>query len=78
MEITKEFLQAEIEKFERQRNHAHDVAVASQAAVDVLKGLLDRMNLPQAADLTFADLGLDDPVPIENVPELNTAVDNKK
>lgn len=78
MEITKEFLQAEIDKFERQRDHAHEVAVASQAAVDVLKGLLNRLNLPAPGDLTFADLGLADPVPIESVPELNAAVDNIK
>lgn len=67
MEISKEFLQAEMEKFERQRNHAHEVAVASQAAVDVLKALIERLELPPAKDLTFADLGLPDPVPIDSV-----------
>jgi len=66
MEITKDFLQAEIDKFERQRNHAHDVAVASQAAVDVLKGMLQRLELPPPKDLTFADLGLAEPIPIKD------------
>ena len=37
MQITKEFLLSEIEKMEKQRNHAHDVAVASQAAIDVMQ-----------------------------------------
>lgn len=67
MEITKEFLQAEIAKFEGQRNHAHDVAVASQAAVDVLTGLLQRLEQPQQTDTTFADLGLPEPVSIESL-----------
>ena len=65
MQISKDFLQAEIIKFERQRDHAHDVAVASQAAVDVLKGLVQRLELPEEPTVTFADLGLQDPVPIE-------------
>lgn len=67
MEISKDFLQAEIIKFERQRDHAHDVAVASQAAVDVLKGLVQRLELPEEPAVTFADLGLPDPVPIESI-----------
>ena len=67
MEISKDFLQAEIAKFERQRDHAHEVAVASQAAVDVLRGLVQRLELPEESSVTFADLGLPDPVPIESI-----------
>ena len=47
MVIDREFLQAEIAKMEQQRNHAHDVAVASQAAIDVMKALLIRLDLPE-------------------------------
>lgn len=62
MEITKEYLLAEIKKMEQQRNHAHDVAVASQAAIDVMKSLVDRLEVSDAIKL--ADLGLPDPEPI--------------
>ena len=47
MQITKEFLLSEIEKMERQRNHAHDVAVASQAAIDVMQALIARLDLEE-------------------------------
>ena len=47
MQITKEFLQEEIRKMEQQRNHAHDVAVASQAAIDTLMALVARLDLPE-------------------------------
>lgn len=47
MKITKEFLQAELQKMEQQRNHAHDVAVASQAAMDVIQALIARIDLPE-------------------------------
>ena len=47
MQITKEFLQSEIKKMEEQRNNAHDVAVASQAAIDTMTALIDRLNLPE-------------------------------
>jgi hypothetical protein len=47
MQITKEFLQSEIKKMEEQRNHAHDVAVASQAAIDTMTALIDRLDLPE-------------------------------
>jgi len=47
MQITKEFLQSEIKKMEQQRNHAHDVAVASQAAIDTMTALIDRLDLPE-------------------------------
>lgn len=47
MQITKEFLTAEIAKMEGQRNHAHDIAVASQAAIDVMKALLVRLDTPE-------------------------------
>ena len=32
---------------ERQRDHAHDVAVASQAAIDTLRAVLSRLDLPE-------------------------------
>lgn len=44
MEITKEFLLAEIKKMEQQRDHAHDVAVASQAAIDTMMSLITRLD----------------------------------
>ena len=44
MEITKEFLQAEIQKMEKQRDHAHDVAVASQAAIDTMRSLITHLD----------------------------------
>ena len=47
MQITKEFLQSEIKKMEEQRNHAHDVAVASQAAIDTMTALVDRLDLAE-------------------------------
>jgi uncharacterized protein YutE (UPF0331/DUF86 family) len=47
MQITKEFLQSEIKRMEEQRNHAHDVAVASQAAIDTMTALIDRLDLPE-------------------------------
>ncbi len=52
---------------EAQRNHAHDVAVASQAAVDVLSSLVNRLDL--AEDLKFSDLGLPDPEPLNGESE---------
>ncbi len=52
MQITKEFLQAELVKMEQQRDHAHNVAVAAQAAADVLKGLLARLDLPDEQEST--------------------------
>jgi hypothetical protein len=65
MQITKDFLLSEIAKMEKQRNHAHDVAVASQAAIDVMQALMARLDLPEEADLKLSDLGLSDPVPLE-------------
>lgn len=47
MQIDETFLTEEIRKMEQQRNHAHDVAVASQAAIDVLSALLARLRLPE-------------------------------
>ena len=47
MQITKEFLQSEVKKMEEQRNHAHDVAVASQAAIDTMTALIDRLDLAE-------------------------------
>jgi hypothetical protein len=66
MQITKEFLLSEIEKMVAQRNHAHDVAVASQAAIDVMQGLIARLDLQEDKSLTFSDLGLSDPVEAGN------------
>jgi hypothetical protein len=65
MDITKEFLLSEIEKMAKQRDHAHDVAVASQAAIDTMQALVARLDLPEPEDLKFSDLGLPDPVPLE-------------
>lgn len=48
MQIDSKFLQEELQKMEAQRNHAHDVAVAAQAAADVLKALIARLDLPDA------------------------------
>lgn len=47
MNITKEFLLSEIQKMEEQRNHAHDVAVASQAAIDTMNALIARLELSE-------------------------------
>ena len=47
MQISKEFLLTEIQKMEQQRDHAHDVAVASQASIDTMKALLARLDLPE-------------------------------
>lgn len=65
MQITKEYLLSEIASMEKQRNHAHDVAVASQAAIDVMQAMIKRLDLPEEAGVTFSDLGLPDPVPME-------------
>ena len=67
MQITKEFLLAEIEKMQAQRDRAHDVAVASQASIDTMQAILARLDLPEEEDLKFSDLGLDDPVPISEI-----------
>ena len=47
MQITKDYLLTEIKNMEKQRDHAHDVAVASQAAIDTLRAMLDRLDLPE-------------------------------
>ena len=67
MQITKEFLLAEIKKMEQQRDHAHDVAVASQASIDTMQALLARLDLPEEEGLKFSDLGLSDPTPISEI-----------
>ena len=71
MEITKEFLVAEIQKMEKQRDHAHDVAVASQAAIDVMQSLVSRLDLPEPEAVKLSDLGLSDPVPISEIQNGN-------
>ena len=65
MQITKEFLLSEIKKMEAQRDHAHDVAVASQASIDTMQAMIGRLDLPEEDGLKFSDLGLPDPVPVE-------------
>ena len=65
MDITKEFLLAEIAKMEQQRNHAHEVAVACQAAIDTMQSLIQRLDAPEPEVPTFSDLGLPDPIPIK-------------
>jgi predicted Rossmann fold nucleotide-binding protein DprA/Smf involved in DNA uptake len=50
MQITKEFLLEEIKQMEQQRAHAHDVAVASQAAIDTMKAMLARLELPDPVE----------------------------
>lgn len=47
MQITKEYLQSEIAKMEQQRNHAHEVAVASQAAIDVFQAMIAKLETPE-------------------------------
>jgi hypothetical protein len=64
MEITKSFLLTEIAKMEQQRDHAHDVAVAAQAAIDVMKNLVERLEMPEPEAIKLSDLGLPDPEPI--------------
>ena len=71
MDITKEFLLAEIEKMQTQRDHAHDVAVASQASIDTMRALLARLDLPEEDGLKFSDLGLPDPVPLTEIQNGN-------
>ena len=71
MQITKEFLLAEIEKMQAQRDRAHDVAVASQASIDTMQAILARLDLPEEEDLKFSDLGLNDPVPISEIQNGN-------
>lgn len=64
MRIAKEFLLAEFERMQQQRDNARDVVVAHQAAMDVLQSLLQRLELPELLEETsFADLGLPDPQP---------------
>ena len=65
MDITKEFLLVEITKMEQQRNHAHEVAVACQAAIDTMQSLIQRLDAPEPEVPTFSDLGLPDPIPIK-------------
>jgi hypothetical protein len=50
MQITKEFLQAEIQKMIDQRNRAHEIAVASQAAIDVMDALIARLEMPESTE----------------------------
>ena len=66
MEITRDFLVAELTRMKQERDHAHDIVVAHQAAMDVLDALIRRLDAPTASkDVTFADLGLPDPQPLD-------------
>ena len=65
MEITKDYLLAELARMEKQRTHAHEVAIACQAAIDTLQALVQRLDAPEPEIPTFSDLGLPDPIPIE-------------
>ncbi len=47
MKITREFLLEQIKRMESQKIHAHEVAVASQAAIDVMQSLIARLDLPE-------------------------------
>ena len=67
MEITKDYLLAELARMEQQRNHAHEVAIACQAAVDTLRALVQRLDAPEPETPTFSDLGLPDPIPIQEI-----------
>lgn len=69
MQITKEYLLAEIANMEKQRNHAHDVAVAAQAAIDVLNSLVTRLDTQEPEAVKLSDLGLSDPEPMEGTEQ---------
>ena len=69
MQITKEYLLLEIANMERQRNHAHDVAVASQAAIDVLNSMVARLDMQEPEAVKLSDLGLSDPEPMEGIQQ---------
>lgn len=69
MQITREYLLTEIANMERQRDHAHDVAVAAQAAIDVLKAMITRLETPEPEAVKLSDLGLPDPEPTEGVEQ---------
>jgi hypothetical protein len=74
MEITKEYLLSEIKNMQQQRDHAHNVAVASQAAIDVLQSLIVRMETPEPDAIKLSDLGLPDPEPITENQDVNSTV----
>jgi len=69
MQITKEYLLSEIANMEKQRNHAHEVAVATQAAIDVLSAMVTRLDMPEPEAVKLSDLGLPDPEPAEGVQQ---------
>jgi hypothetical protein len=46
VQITLGYLQEELANMEKQRDHTRDLAVASQAAVAVLRTILARLHLP--------------------------------
>lgn len=65
MQITKEYLREEITRLEKQRTHAHEVAIACQAAIDTLQSLVQRLDAPESDAVKLSDLGLSDPIPIQ-------------
>lgn len=65
MQITKEYLLEEVGRMEKQRNHAHEVAIACQAAIDTLQSLVKRLDAPESDAVTLSDLGLSEPVPTQ-------------
>ena len=66
MEITKDYLRDEVVRLEKQRTHAHEVAIACQAAIDTLQSLMQRLDAPVPE---LSDLGLSDPIPIEEAKQ---------
>jgi hypothetical protein len=72
MDITKEYLLEEIKRMEQQRQHAHDVAVASQAAIDVMQGLIARLDLQESESASIPGYEIGEAIPIRpNLGEQN-------
>ena len=65
MDITKEYLLEQIKRMEEQRQHAHEVAIASQAAIDVLQSLVARLDLTAADALSIPGYEIGDAIPID-------------
>ena len=64
MDITKEYLLEQIKQMEKQRQHAHEVAVASQAAIDVMQSLLARLDLPAEEPTSIPGYEIGEAIPI--------------
>jgi hypothetical protein len=50
MQITKEFLRAEITSLEQERRNAHDFVVKSSGVIEAYKMLLSKLDEPEVAD----------------------------